>query len=215
MKNIRRKLNKIFNHMYERCYNQSDKRYYDWGGRGIKICKEWLDDKENFINWALKNGYEEGLTIDRIDNNKGYYPENCRWVTLKENNQNRRSSRFYTINGETKNLQQWCDIYGTNRSMVNKRLQMGWDTIDALTTPKKTRDVSSMIGKRYGRLTVLEFSHVGSGRKTFYKCKCDCGNYTIVDPQKLRSGHTASCGCIRQEMYKENSEKFKKSWANK
>ena len=123
MKNIRRKLNKIFNHMYERCYNQSDKRYYDWGGRGIKICKEWLDDKENFINWALKNGYEEGLTIDRIDNNKGYYPENCRWVTLKENNQNRRSSRFYTINGETV-------MVGANEQILQKNDKIAWEFID-------------------------------------------------------------------------------------
>lgn len=214
-KDIRRRLLKIYLHMKERCYDQNDKRYADWGGRGIHICDEWLNDREKFFEWSIKNGYSIGLSIDRKDNNKDYSPENCRWVTLKENNQNRRNSIFYTIDGETKNLQQWCDEYGVSRSMVNRRLSLGWDILDALKTPKRERDTTSMIGRRYGRLTVLEFSHSDSKRKTWYKCLCDCGNYTTVEAQKLKSGHTSSCGCLKKEMYEENRKKFKQIWEKK
>lgn len=214
-KDIRRKLHKIYLHMKERCYDPSDRRYADWGGRGIHICDEWLNNKEDFFEWSIQNGYKEGLSIDRIDNDKDYSPENCRWVTLKENNQNRRSSIFYTINGETKNLQQWCNEYGVSRSMVNRRLSLGWNILEALTKPKRTRDKDTLIGKKYGRLTVLEFSHTNKNRKSFYKCLCECGNYTVVDDQKLKSGHTSSCGCVRKEMYESNRQKFKQRWADK
>lgn len=198
-KKTRSSLIKIFNHMKERCYDETDRRYADWGGRGIRICQEWLNDREKFIDWAINNGYKTGLSIDRIDNDGDYCPENCRWVTLSENNQNRRSCRFYTLNGKTQNLQQWCDEYNISRSMVNKRLAMGWDFEKALTTPKKTRNTTDLIGKRYGRLIVVEFSHVGRNRKSYYKCLCDCGNYTITDKTKLDSGHTSSCGCLQRE----------------
>lgn len=196
---IRERLLKILSHMKERCYDESDKRYSDWGGRGIKICDEWLKDKEKFIDWSITNGYEIGLTIDRIDNNGDYCPQNCRWVSIAENNQNRRSSRYYTLNGKTQNLQQWCNEYNVNWSMVNKRLDMGWDFEKALTTPKKTRNTTELIDQKFGKLTVISFSHVGANRKTYYKCLCECGNYASVEKSKLCSGHTSSCGCIKIE----------------
>ena len=85
-RNIRKKLQKIYTHMKERCYDVNDRRYKDWGGRGIDICQEWRDNPELFIEWSISHGYEPGLSIDRIDNEKGYSPQNCRWVTLAENN---------------------------------------------------------------------------------------------------------------------------------
>lgn len=196
----RRRLMKVFIHMKERCYNESDKRYKDWGGRGIKICQEWLNNPDSFIQWAIENGYGEGLTIDRVDNNGDYSPENCRWVTIAENNQNRRSTRYYTIDGETKNLTQWCKIYSADWSMVNKRLSMGWDIKTALITPKKTRDVSSLIGQKFGRLKVIKFSHINKNRQSYYECICACGKSVIVEGNKLKSGHTQSCGCMQYEM---------------
>lgn len=147
---MRKNLIRTFRHMHDRCYNKNDKRYSDWGGRGIKICDEWNEDIESFIRWAISNGYQTGLSIDRIDNDKDYSPDNCRWVTLSENNQNRRSSRYYTYLGKTQNLQQWCDEFGVSRSMVNKRLEMGWEFEKALLTPKSTRDVDTIIDKDLG-----------------------------------------------------------------
>lgn len=200
---IRTRLLKTFAHMKARCYDTNDKRYEDWGGRGIKICDKWLKDREEFVNWSLNNGYEIGLTIDRIDNDGNYCPENCRWVSISENNQNRRSSKYFTINGITKNLQQWCDEYDISRSMVNKRLSMGWNIEKALKTPKRERDTKSIIGNRYGRLIVVSASNKERNRLTLWNCKCDCGNMVLVDKTKLESGHTLSCGCLRIDVLKE------------
>ncbi len=80
----------VFSTIKSRCYNESVAQYNDWGGRGIKVCYEWLNNRKRFMSWALSNGYENGLQIDRIDNDKGYSPNNCRWVTRQENCKNRR-----------------------------------------------------------------------------------------------------------------------------
>lgn len=199
-----KKLKKVFVHMKERCYNPNDKRYEDWGGRGIQICDEWLSDPETFVRWSIENGYDEGLTIDRVDNNGNYCPENCRWVTKAENNQNRRSSRYYTYNGKTQNLQKWCDEYNASRSMVNKRLQLGWEFDKALLAPKKTRDQESLVGMRFGRLTVLEFVGKDKFRQSLFRCQCDCNAILIVNGNKLKTNHTSSCGCFQKERAKDN-----------
>lgn len=200
----RRKIDKIFRHMKERCYDPNNRRYDDWGGRGIKICDEWMKDPKRFIQWSIENGYQDGLTIDRIDNDGDYCPENCRWVTRLENNQNRRSSRLFTYNSKTQNLQQWCDEFSVSRSMVHRRLQLGWDFEKALLTPKKERDRESIIGERFGKLTVLEFVGKDKFRQSLFKCQCDCGNFVVVNSNKLKSNHTTSCGCYQKEWARKN-----------
>lgn len=101
------RLMKIFYNMRTRCNNSKDRRFKDYGGRGIKLCKEWENNFLNFYNWAVNNGYKDGLTIDRIDNDSNYSPENCRWITLEEQSNNKRNSIFITINDITKTLKQW------------------------------------------------------------------------------------------------------------
>lgn len=98
----------IWKAMKTRCLNKNAHFYKNYGGRGITICEEWLNDFMSFKKWALGNGYEKRLTIDRINNDKGYCPENCRWITMKEQANNRRTNILVTIGEETLNITQWC-----------------------------------------------------------------------------------------------------------
>ena len=127
------RLHRIWHSMYCRCYYKSTNQYKNYGGKGIEVCEEWKKDFMNFYNWAINNGYEEHLTLDRIDNNKGYYPENCRWATVKEQANHRTTNVYYTFNGETKTGKQWCEIYNISQTTLNDRLKRGWSLEQALT----------------------------------------------------------------------------------
>lgn len=94
------KLYNTYYNMKDRCYNPKHHAYNNYGGRGIYICDEWLSDKTKFFDWALANGYNDNLTIDRIDNNKGYSPDNCRWVDGTIQNSNKRTSLRFKYNNE-------------------------------------------------------------------------------------------------------------------
>ena len=197
-------LYKRYYHIKDRCYNPNSKSYHRYGGRGIKMCDEWLNSYESFEKWCLSHGFSKDLAIDRIDNDGDYAPDNCRFITLKENNQKRCTTKYYTINGETKNLQQWCDYCGINRGTVVARLENGWQIEDALSFPVKSKDWDrlSLIGRRFGRLTVLAYagdSYIGKDNNSRWVCKCDCGNEAIIGGNKLKNGHTKSCGCLVSE----------------
>lgn len=93
--------------MIRRCYSPKFINYYNYGGRGITVCDEWKDFL-NFYKWAITNGYEKGLSIDRVNNNGNYEPSNCKWSTSYEQNNNQRSNRYFTFNGETKTMTNWA-----------------------------------------------------------------------------------------------------------
>lgn len=91
------RLYRVWNDMKNRCYRQSYHAFNHYGGRGIKVCDEWLNDFQAFYNWAIANGYQVDLTIDRINSNGNYCPENCRWATMAEQNENKRAKNGYRV----------------------------------------------------------------------------------------------------------------------
>ena len=133
-----KKLYKIRTKMIERCTNPNCDRYKDYGGRGIKICDEWLNDYDSFVDWSKMNGYKEGLSIDRIDNNGNYEPSNCRWITKREQNRNKRTNKMVTYKGETKPLIVWCEELGLKYDPIHNRLEKRWDVEKAFTKPLRT-----------------------------------------------------------------------------
>lgn len=111
--------------MKERCSNPHNKRYANYGGRGIKVCDEWLHDFSVFEAWSKANGYADKLTIDRIDGNGNYEPSNCRWVTQTVQNRNYSRNHNITYNGETHCIADWGTITGINRATILFRLKSG------------------------------------------------------------------------------------------
>ena len=120
-----------------RCFNSSNKSFKDYGGRGITVCDEWKNDFKAFYDWAMANGYKEGLSIDRIDVNGNYEPDNCRWSNRKVQARNKRNNHLIEFHNEIKCLMEWCEIYKINRKTVKNRLERGWKLGEALTIPPR------------------------------------------------------------------------------
>lgn len=132
------RLFRIWNGMKSRCKNKSLVGYKNYGGRGIYVCEEWDEDYITFRDWALSHGYNETLSIDRIDNDGPYSPENCRWATRTQQCNNRRSNIFITYNGETHTATEWGRKIGVNSSILVRRKHMGWSDVDCIETPVMT-----------------------------------------------------------------------------
>lgn len=129
-----------------RCYNPKNKRYNRYGGRGITLCPEWRESFEAFRYWALANGYRDDLTIDRIDNDGNYCPENCRWATQKEQQNKRSNTKKVEYKGETRSLKQWAEKYGIRYATFYRRLRDGWSFEDALTMPLQHQKKAKELG---------------------------------------------------------------------
>ena len=127
---------KIWSKMKDRCTNPNNQYYHRYGGRGIHYWYTW-QSFEVFAVWAFSNGYEEHLTLDRIDNDGDYTPFNCRWVTTRVQNRNKRNNVMVTIGEDTLCLTDMCKKYNIKRSTVTSRLNYGWDIVTAITTPTK------------------------------------------------------------------------------
>lgn len=128
------RLYSIYANMKSRCNNPKATYYNRYGGRGISICTQW-SEFINFYEWAIKNGYNDSLTLDRIDNNGNYDQSNCRWIPIKEQSINRSTNHNITINDTTKSLIEWCYEYDINYKTVQDRLKRGWSYEKSLTTP--------------------------------------------------------------------------------
>ena len=118
-----------------RCLDKNAQKYSSYGGRGISICDEWKDNFQAFYEWAMANGYDDDLTIDRIDANGNYEPSNCRWATSKEQANNRRTNRYIEFEGVVHTISEWSDITGITKSALYHRFSRGWSAEKALTTP--------------------------------------------------------------------------------
>lgn len=130
-----RRLYRIWKGMRDRCNNSNSKRFKDYGGRGISICNEW-DDYRKFKSWAINNGYSDDLSIERIDVNGNYCPENCKWIPLSEQCLNKQDTIWLEYRGERKQLKVWCKELGLDYAKVAQRLKpMGWSVERAFETP--------------------------------------------------------------------------------
>ena len=134
------RLFKVWRGMIDRCYYKSQKYYKHYGGRGITICDEWKNNFISFYNWAIKNGYDSQAkrgqcTIDRIDNDKGYYPENCRWVDIKTQLNNTSVTKRIFYKNKFMTLYEISKICGIKKNIIYARLYRGW-SIERATTQK-------------------------------------------------------------------------------
>jgi hypothetical protein len=125
-----------------RCHTTTNKDYERYGGRGITVCEEWKNFS-TFYEWAMANGYQDNLTIDRIDNDGNYEPSNCRWTTQKEQQNNRRNNHLITHNGETHTIAEWSRNKGFGKWVIGSRLRGGWDVGAAIDTPLGGKRCSS------------------------------------------------------------------------
>lgn len=131
----RSKLYCVWVAMRQRCDNPNNRDYKYYGAKGVKVCEEWYDYL-SFKDWATKSGYSDGLTIDRVNTYGDYSPDNCRWITIVEQQQNKSNSRLITYKGETHNLTEWSKITGISREALKHRLNCGtWSIEEILTTP--------------------------------------------------------------------------------
>ena len=134
------RLYRIWAGMIKRTYNQQSKDFGYYGGRGITVCDSWKNDFQPFHDWAIESGYSDNLTLDRIDNQKGYSPDNCRWVTMKIQCNNKSNNRFIEFRGERKTLSQWADLLGIKGCTLLWRLRKGWSIEKALSTPPQKQE---------------------------------------------------------------------------
>ncbi len=116
------RIHRIWANMKRRCLNKNDSAYKNYGGRGISVCEEWLNSFQTFHEWAMHNGYNDMLTIDRIEVNGNYEPLNCRWVSLKEQQNNRTNNHRITFNGRTLTLHQWSEELEINYQKLFSRI---------------------------------------------------------------------------------------------
>lgn len=129
------KLYNVWDNAKRRCYNKNNKRYKNYGARGIKICDEWKDNFQSFYDWSMSRGYKQGLTLDRIDVNGNYEPSNCRWITNEEQQNNRTDNVLITYKYRTQNITQWARELNVSPRVIRYRLKKGWPIKDCLFKP--------------------------------------------------------------------------------
>lgn len=175
----------VYMDMHSRCFNKKDVYYHRYGGRGIVVCDEWKRDYDtdvhvtkqigfaNFCKWAVTYGYRKGLTIDRRDNDGIYSPENCHWITMKDQQNNRSDNFNITYNGETKTAAQWSEGLDISSSSLRKRINNGMSPKEAIETPHRRKIATSSSGEAH---SLVEWSEIsGIDNRTLYGRIIDLG----------------------------------------
>ena len=156
----------ILNGMRSRCYNPNDKRFVNYGQKGINVCDEWLTNPLSFEQWALENGYSDDLTINRIDCNKNYCPKNCEWVTLEYNSKYKSTTRLIDVDGESHSGKDWAKILGIGSSRINTYVR------------KYGLENTVEFIRRFRKSPIL----IGDGSRSYYELYMDKDN-TIQNDQ--------------------------------
>lgn len=174
------RLYRIWRHIKSRCLNPNVRHYQYYGGRGISICPEWENSYESFRAWALSNGYDPTLSIDRIDVNGNYESGNCRWTNAKVQANNKTSNRLIEYNGEIRTLSEWSQILGIAHITLSKRIDdYGWDVKRAFETPLRRKIPHEIIQCACGCGTMIErYSKNGRERR-----------FVVGHNNKLRPGY--------------------------
>lgn len=200
----------IWQGMLQRCHNPNNAGYEQYGARGITVCQRWRDDFWNFVE-DLGDRPTEDHSIDRTNNDLGYFPGNVRYATWAEQARNRRSNQLLTLNGVTKCLQDWAAEYGISAGALYTRLKCGWTIEKALSEPvkpyaPKSDAIQVLVGAKqtkrnlidqvFGRLKVVGAAEKkGASPNARWKCECTCGTTKEVLSHNLVSGRSTSCGC--------------------
>lgn len=152
-----RKINLAYKNMLSRCDNPKNSGFHHYGGRGISVCREWRENRENFVNWALNNGHDMHLSLDRINNDGNYEPSNCRWATIQQQLSNQRRNRLITHYGTTKTI-----------SEMARSLNIKEDTLFRRINKYKMSPEKALLSGR-----VNPWRHGTRQGYEFHKCKCD------------------------------------------
>ena len=135
--------------MKVRCLNKNNKSYRDYGGRGISVCSEWQESFSSFYEWSINNGYKENLTLDRINFNGNYAPDNCKWSTLKEQMNNTRKNIFLEYDGDTKTVKEWAETLGVSQYTLYSRVKKGWSIADIIEKPIRRKRIITINGESH------------------------------------------------------------------
>lgn len=135
MKEDKKRLRAVWGTMKARCLNKNHNRFHVYGAKGVEICDEWLYDFDSFYNWSMKNGYRKGLSIDRVNVEGNYEPSNCRWVTMKAQQNNRSNNIFITYKGETKSVMEWHEVTGIGHKTLIYRYHKGLTPEEIMENP--------------------------------------------------------------------------------
>ncbi len=132
---LKSKIKNLYRNMVKRCHNPKDRRWEDYGGRGIKVCSLWMGNRYKFYEWCLENGISQGLQLDRKDNDGDYSPNNCKFSTAIEQANNTRKNRFIEFDTVRMTVSQWARHFGVNPRAIQHRVSRGWSDERILTQP--------------------------------------------------------------------------------